>query len=629
MQYRPEIDGLRALAVVPVILFHAGIQTFGGGFIGVDVFFVISGYLITSIILAELADGSFSFIRFYERRARRILPALFFMMALCLPFAWFLFLPHELKGFSQSLVAVTTYTSNIYFWITTGYFEIAAELRPLLHTWSLAVEEQYYLFFPVLLAMGMKWSRRGIIFLLILMTILSLLLAQHFSEIKPSLAFYMLPTRIWELLVGSLLAFYFQSQPKVFGKGWLQEFGGIFGLFLIIYSIFSFDKQTPFPGLYALFPVIGTALIIVYANQGTLVGRILSQKFFVSLGLISYSLYLWHQPIFAFARSFATEVSTQFPFIFWLALVFPLAYLSWRFVERPFRNNKKFTRKQIFIYSALFSFCFIGIGLAGQFTNGFLTKDQAAVLAYNEYNNEGQDVGRIGNCFLSQEEGPDRFTKVCYASTPNNSALIWGDSHAAALAFGLRTVYPNLSQLTASGCPPILGEEIKTRPQCKKINDYIGERVKELRPSRVFLYANWDAYADQKPSTNLIRTIDFVRSASPSSKIILVGGTPQFKPSLPTYMFLKHKNLELNEALPTYLYGALSAIDDQFKIFADSNKIDFFSPINFLCEQDLCKITATYEDKVMPIIWDYGHLTAAGAVSLARKLRQHEIGAAN
>jgi peptidoglycan/LPS O-acetylase OafA/YrhL len=622
MKYRPEIDGLRALAVMPVIFFHAGIQVFSGGYIGVDVFFVISGYLITSIILSELSDQSFSFIGFYERRARRILPALFFMMAVCLPFAWFFLLPHELKGFSQSLVAVTTYTSNIYFWITTGYFEIAAELRPLLHTWSLAVEEQYYLLFTILLAVGMRWSRKGIISILILLALFSLFLAQYLSEIKPSFTFYLLPTRIWELLVGTFIAFYFQSHQEAKKKGFIDELGGIFGICLLLYAIFSFDKQTPFPGFYALIPVLGAALIIIYARQDTLVGKILSTKWLVSLGLISYSLYLWHQPIFAFTRIISLEESNHFSLMYMSALVFPLAYLSWKFVEHPFRDRQKFTRKKVFLYAAIWSAFFIIVGLVGQFTNGFLTKEQAAVLAYNEYNNEKEDIGRVGNCFLGQEEGPEKFTSVCSAMKADDSALIWGDSHAAALAFGLRAAYPNLSQFTASGCPPILGEAIKTRPMCKKINDYIGEQVKKLQPSRIFLYSNWDAYGDQKPSINLIRTIDYIRTVSPTSKITLIGGTPQFKPSLPTYMFLKDKSLVLNETLPTYLYKALSDIDNQFQSFATQNGINFFSSREFLCRDNLCKITASYRDKVMPIIWDYGHLTAAGSVLLARQIKQ-------
>jgi hypothetical protein len=183
-------------------------------------------------------------------------------------------------------------------------------------------------------------------------------------------------------------------------------------------------------------------------------------------------------------------------------------------------------------------------------------------------------------------------------------------------------VYTNLSQLTASGCPPILGEAIKTRPLCKKTNDYIADQIKRLQPSRVFLYSNWDTYGDQKPSVNLIKTVEYIRSVSPSSQITLVGGTPQFKPSLPTYMFLKNKNLVLNETLPTYLYEPLSGIDMKFKSFADNNKIDFFSPMDVLCKENVCKITATYEGKVMPIIWDYGHLTAAGSVLLSRQIKQ-------
>jgi peptidoglycan/LPS O-acetylase OafA/YrhL len=234
MIYRKEIDGLRALAVLPVILFHAGFELFSGGFIGVDVFFVISGYLITTIILAELEQGKFSLINFYERRARRILPALFLVMFVCIPFAWFWLLPSDMKDFSQSLVAVSFFASNILFWRESGYFDAAAELKPLLHTWSLAVEEQYYVLFPLFLMLFWKLGKRWILLTLGLAFLASLALAQWAAYAKPSAAFYLLPTRGWELLIGAFTAFYL-SQPKrkEFGKT-AGEVGGCLGLALIL-----------------------------------------------------------------------------------------------------------------------------------------------------------------------------------------------------------------------------------------------------------------------------------------------------------------------------------------------------------------------------------------------------------
>ena len=302
MEYRREIDGLRALAVLPVILFHAGFKYFSGGFVGVDIFFVISGYLITSIILAEQEAGTFSIIRFYERRARRILPALFLVMLACLPFAWLWLLPHDMQNFSQSLIGVSAFISNILFWLTSGYFETAAELKPLLHTWSLAVEEQYYLFFPVFLVLTWHIGKRWILFFLSIVFLISLLAAQWGSALKPDATFYLLPTRGWELLIGAFIAFYFTKKDRTILSKNLNEAGGLLGLALIIYAIFKFDNQLPFPSFYALVPTIGAGLIILCATQITFVGKLLGNKLLVGIGLISYSAYLWHQPLLAFSK---------------------------------------------------------------------------------------------------------------------------------------------------------------------------------------------------------------------------------------------------------------------------------------------------------------------------------------
>ena len=215
MKYRAEIDGLRALAVLPVILFHAGFELFGGGFIGVDVFFVISGYLITTIIISEMGEGKFSIVNFYERRARRILPALFFVMAVCIPFAWMWLSPFDLRNFGQSLVAVSTFSSNILFWLESGYFDTASELKPLLHTWSLAVEEQYYIIFPLFLIATWQFGHIWILALLSLIFLVSLGIAQWSAVNAPSAAFYLLPARGWELLIGVFAAFYLKHRAHL------------------------------------------------------------------------------------------------------------------------------------------------------------------------------------------------------------------------------------------------------------------------------------------------------------------------------------------------------------------------------------------------------------------------------
>lgn len=622
MHYRPEIDGLRALAVLPVILFHGGIQVFGGGFVGVDIFFVISGYLITSILLVEIAEGKFSFSSFYERRARRILPALFFMMIFCMPFSWLLMMPHELKGFSQSLVAVSTFSANVYFWISTGYFETVAELRPLLHTWSLAVEEQFYLLFPVMLLLGLRWGKAIFIFSIVIISLISLILAQHYSEVKPAFAFYLLPTRAWELLVGSVIAFYFHKNQHRISSSILTVLGSILGILLIVFSIFGYSKFTPYPSFYTISPVLGTALFILFASRENWVGKIFSSEILVSIGLISYSLYLWHQPVFVYTRLWLGSDIPYGVVIILLLVLALLSYFSWRFIEKPFRDRSNFSRAQIFSFSIIGGLIFISIGLFGQFTSGFLNDKQKAVLAYNEYQEESKRIGRVGSCFLDVGDPIESFETICIGNNSDDSVFIWGDSHAAALSFGLRQVYKNVTQFTSTGCPPLINVSVSNRPLCKKINTYIANQVKILKPKNIFLYANWGIYDAQKPIENLAKTIDYIHLVSPQSKVTILGGTPQFLPSLPTYMFKQDKNLLPGELLPTYLYEHISVMDLKLSALATDKKINFLSLLNLVCQKNQCQITADYEGVTMPIIWDYGHLTAAGSLLLAEKIKK-------
>jgi peptidoglycan/LPS O-acetylase OafA/YrhL len=361
MDYRREIDGLRALAVLPVIFFHAGFEAFSGGFVGVDVFFVISGYLITRIILADLEQGKFSIANFYERRARRILPALFFVMLVCVPFAWVLLSPADLKSFSESLVAVALFFSNIFFWTDGGYFETAAELKPLLHTWSLAVEEQFYLLFPLFLMLFWKLGKRWILASLGLLFVVSLAVAHWGAYAHPTAAFFLLPTRGWELLIGAFAAFYLSQPNRLgFGKRW-SEFGGWLGVAFILYAVFAYSKATPIPSFYALVPTVGTVLIILFATKHTTVGKFIGNKAFVGIGLISYSAYLWHQPVFAFARHWSNELDQLFVLLL-ITLVLAISYFSWRFIERPFRAKGRFDRKFVFRASLGCALILIGIG---------------------------------------------------------------------------------------------------------------------------------------------------------------------------------------------------------------------------------------------------------------------------
>ena len=433
MKYRPEIDGLRALAVFPVILFHAGFELFSGGFVGVDVFFVISGYLITTILIEDIENKRFSFINFYERRARRILPALFFVMLVCIPFAWMWMVPSQMKDFSQSVVAVSLFTSNVLFWSKSGYFEAAAEEKPLLHTWSLAIEEQYYLLFPVFLILVWRFGKSKMFWMIVVLAAISLLLSEWGWRNKPTANFYLAPTRAWELLSGSIAAF-------IVHKNGVQKnnFLALLGLAAIIFSIFAYDKTTPFPSIYTLVPVLGVVLIVLYAKKKTLVAKILSTKIFVGIGLISYSAYLWHQPFFAFSKVVWLDVEGVIAAILVLITI-PLAYLSWRYIEKPFRNQKKFDKRKVYCLSIFGIFIFSVFGFFGHATNGIESRKKWPEHYYltlapkqrfdNNCINRYPNLAKFSTCLMSNDNPP-------------TIALI-GDSHSHALYEALSTRYEN------------------------------------------------------------------------------------------------------------------------------------------------------------------------------------------
>lgn len=475
MDYRREIDGLRALAVVAVILFHAGFETFSGGFVGVDVFFVISGYLITTIILVELERGTFSIAGFYERRARRILPALFIVMLVCLPFAWFWLLPSDMKEFSRSLVAVSVFASNFLFLRNSGYFDSAAELKPLLHTWSLAVEEQYYIFFPLLLMLSWRLGKRWLLVLLGIVGIASLALAQWASLARPAVAFYVLITRGWELLIGAFAAFYLANKTApAYTSRYVAEVAGWSGLLLMMFSVLSYNRLTPFPGFYALVPTVGTVLIILFANQETAIGRFVGNKALVGVGLISYSAYLWHQPIFAFARhqTLIEPDDRLFAVLSIAALV--LAYFSWKYVERPFRNKVNFSRARIFIYSLAGSMFFVLVGMLGDHYNNriesywierlpreqknFYTRLIAKDLAVANFGANSAGAQDLGGCrFNASELTVDIEQRIVSCREKHGpGVLVLGDSHAIDL-FGVLASRFNddfLIGITNAGCRP-------------------------------------------------------------------------------------------------------------------------------------------------------------------------------
>jgi len=479
MKYRAEIDGLRALAVLPVILFHAGFEWFSGGFVGVDVFFVISGYLITTIIISEMAESKFSIVNFYERRARRILPALFFVMAACLPFAWLWLTPTDLKDFGQSLAAVSTFSSNILFWWESGYFDTAAELKPLLHTWSLAVEEQYYILFPVFLMLTWRLGIKTILILLSIVFLISLGVAVWGAYNTISAAFYLLPTRGWELLIGVFAAFYLKYNTHLKSHA-VNQMLSLLGFGMIAYSIIAFDKTTPFPSLYALIPTIGTGLLILCAVPKTFVHRLLSLKYIVGIGLISYSAYLWHQPLLAFAKLRELVELSELHLIILCIISFLMAWFTWRFVEKPFRSRTNISRSFIFRFSIIGTFIFSLIGTYFHFSNGALNR------LSDEEQNSLQSMRRS-----AEENCKDEMIRCLenMRNKNNKSLLLIGDSNADHFSVGLRELAEgrsyNYVQLTLGGCMPLakfyrLDRSNQINDRCISYNKTLLKNINDL-----------------------------------------------------------------------------------------------------------------------------------------------------
>lgn len=453
MQYRRDIDGLRALAVLPVIFFHAGFSSFSGGFVGVDIFFVISGYLITGIILSELGSDKFSIISFYERRARRILPALFFVIAVSVILAWLWLMPGDMRNFSDSVFAVALFFSNILFWRRTDYFATSSELAPLLHTWSLAVEEQFYVFFPVLLILTWRFARRHMLAVIALLSAMSLAIAQWGVENEPGAAFYLLPTRGWELALGAAIAIWCHEKSAPTPGLFLDQTLSAFGLTLIAGSIFLFDENTPSPGLAMLAPTVGAGLIILYPKPATWVARLLGLRPLVTVGLLSYSAYLWHQPLFAFARHRSLHAPDDRMYLALSALALGLAWLSWRWVEKPFRDRTRVNRRQIFTFAAAGTVALLVFGVSGHISKGYFWrtgfKDDLAQLEAKVRINYGLSE----HC--KEHNVESAFCRT--ADTPQ--VILWGDSYAMHLAQGLLASAPNIAlvQATRSVCGPILG----------------------------------------------------------------------------------------------------------------------------------------------------------------------------
>lgn len=500
LRYRPDVDGLRAIAVVAVLLYHVGIGAVSGGFVGVDMFFVISGFLITKIIYDRHVQGRFNYGEFYRRRALRILPALGVVLVFVLLVGWRVLPPSDYLGTGKAAVAASTFVSNFYFWRVGGYFDTELKLNPLLHTWSLAVEEHFYLLLPLLFVVMWRFGRRAVHGSVLLVLIVSLGMSALFVERYGDEVFYFSPFRAWELAAGSTLAVF---DVPLIRRRTAREAVAVVALAMLLVPCFLYGKTTIFPGPAAIPPVLGAALLIhTGTSGGSTVNRLLSTKLFLFFGLISYSLYLWHWPLVVFAK-FALGWDGQGGRI-GLALLpvsVLLAFLSWRFVERPFREHRapagtKRWRVPVLVGgSAAALAAGVVVIAAGGFPGRFgpiiqeLDSERTTLIPFIEC--DGRAVASASPsdwCVIGKTQ-----------NVADASILIWGDSHAIAWApafekalkdLGLSAIY-----VPTSACPPMFGVLNRTKPRCtpqsRNVENYLSQ-VSQIK--LVVLSSSWTPY---------------------------------------------------------------------------------------------------------------------------------------
>jgi peptidoglycan/LPS O-acetylase OafA/YrhL len=639
LQYRSEIDGLRALAIIPVVFFHGGFSLVSGGFVGVDVFFVISGYLITLLIYNDLVMDSFSAKKFYERRIKRLFPALFFIAACCSVIAWFLYLPFDLEDYYANLASVFNFSSNIHFYIHSGYFDPSSELNALLHTWSLTVEEQFYFVFPWFLLLAFKLGRKAVWVGVCSLIIISFCLAEWRLQDKPMAAFYLLYARGWELLIGSFCAL-LVSDSQLLSKvsNQVREMLAWLGLVMILYSIFFFTDSTPAAGRYTLIPTIGTALILLFARTKGYLGQFLSNRLFVSIGLISYSTYLWHQPMLAFSRYY---IGGDLDWVLAGTLClfsFVLGYISWQFIEKPFRYGAFFWSNQRKVYATMvvLSASMFMLGIYGKNEKGFPERLDSSVRSIYE---TPKNYEQVDSCFLLNAGVFDLPGCIDIKETAKN-ALIVGDSHAASLFPSLKRDLADkgwsLTMLSYTDCVPFIGNKDmqvyrfnsnfiakRVTSRCEKIRESLKAEVKKHDFDLIIVlnhYNDWvGPYRNDSFPEFMDLYLDAMVDVFDEDKLMVLGSLPVWSDDLPKLIvkdYAQGKNftgpsfdglVNKDRNLDTYMAQALSL-----------RGIQFLSSMEALCSPAGCVRTGTLESgETLAVAYDEAHLSAAGSKILS------------
>lgn len=655
MRYRADIDGLRSVAVLPVILFHAGLSVFSGGFVGVDVFFVISGFLITSILYKDIQSNKFSLVNFWERRVRRIVPALFVVVVSCLVAGWFLLLPKDYERLAQQAFAQTIFSSNILFFLQSGYFDTANETKPLLHTWSLAVEEQFYFFFPLTLFLIWKYAFSYLKHILTGIFLLSLVLSIYGVENHPAGAFYLLPTRAWELLIGALIVF-LRPCPKL--RGASLELLSFSGLSSILIAAFFYDKQTAFPGLAALLPCLGAAILIWSGQESrTFTSRLLALKPLVFIGKISYSWYLWHWPVIVFYKYYLSRDFTDTDILIVVSGSFILSVLSWKFIEAPFRGQSV-SRRAVF---SLASFVLLSVLAAALYTyqqKGYEGRFSPEVLAYAAAEQDKNPQQATCNRPSLEKIKSGQVCTTNEESGINPSFILWGDSHADAIApafYSLSRAYDlNGYVLTYDGCPPILAIRQHGRDAsfyCTDFNNAVLSLIRSKKIKNVFLVSAWGnwlynsklyAESDTSPVSLDIAFPEGSNSIALGaldhtiSNLLDSGASVTLLHSVPTAPFDPPRELAMQTAfhtkdppsvsIPLPLYNqkrkSLDVLADKYR---NHLHVRFMDPKDFLCDAESCRVS--FDGK--SLYYNGGHISAYGAHYLEQMIRPYLLAEAH
>lgn len=612
--YRPDIDGMRALSVLAVFAFHLGVDRLPGGFVGVDVFFVISGFLIGGLVNGQMARGTFTYANFYERRIRRIFPALAVVLAATTIAAAFLLYPSAMRDYAASLAAAALSYSNIYFWLSTNYFADAATSQPLLHTWSLSVEEQFYILLPPFLGL-MHWKMPRHVFSVVLfVTVLSFAVSVWGAYEARTPTFYLPFTRAWELLLGVLVAI---RPVRQLDNKLLRNIVAGLGLALIVFAMLTLQSRLPFPGLNAAPVCLGAAMVIAAGARGSSVaGSVLSLAPFTAIGKISYSLYLWHWPIIVLWKGAKLgETLSRIDQAAIVVIAFALSYLSWRFVEQPARNPG--SRRPLVLglaggacgvlVAAAIAVVSLG-GLPGRFS-----PEVTRVTATLDY--DPSEAFRTGQCFLDLEQGLEQFDRAtCLATEPGKKAyLLLGDSRAADLYHGLTHVLPDghLMQATASGCHPFAMAGFSPERWCGPLMRFMFEDyLPNNPPDLLILTAEWTR-EDVGPLSD---TLAWARGMK--IPVVVIGPTIEYAEPLPSLLAAGLRRGDPGLADRHVLEEAKLA-DPILRKTVEALGVRYVSVIDAICDDGVCP---GYSPDGQPFYFDEDHFTHDAAHLVAEQL---------